>query len=90
MSCFPDIQAPIFPDGCPADMRVPAGQLGRTANVTYELPDVTDNSGQTVIVQAEPPSGSEFDLGLTNVTVTALDVTGNQAICQFFITVESK
>lgn len=86
---IPDIQAPVFPNGCP-DIKIPAERLGKTNYATYKLPDVTDNSGETVIVRAEPPSGSEFDLGITNVTVTALDASGHEATCQFLVAIESK
>ncbi|MCW5922183.1 MAG: HYR domain-containing protein [Saprospiraceae bacterium] len=46
-----------------------------------------DNCGTPTITYA-PPSGSEFPVGTTQVTVTATDASGNTATCILEVTVE--
>ena len=42
------------------------------------------------VVLCVPTSGSIFPLGTTLVTCTATDAAGNQATCQFPVTVQPK
>ncbi len=68
----------------PGDMRVDAdGPSGAT--VTYSA-SATDNSG-SVTVDCNPPSGSTFPIGQTEVTCTATDGSGNSVSDTFTITV---
>ncbi len=71
---------------CPANISTPAaaGQCG--AIVVYPGPQVSDNCpGYTVT--STPASGSFFPVGITTVTVTATDASGNTATCQFTVRV---
>ncbi|XP_059145861.1 sushi, von Willebrand factor type A, EGF and pentraxin domain-containing protein 1-like [Physella acuta] len=85
-----DIEPPVFPNGCQADFEVFAAKLGENTHVTYQYPNVTDNSGLSVILVSAPPSGSSFNNGTTTVNITAKDETGNLASCTFDIIVKSK
>ncbi len=65
----------------------------RTANpndtsvaVNYATPTATDNCAVASVV-CNPPSGSVFAVGQTNVTCTATDTAGNMATCTFKVTV---
>lgn len=58
--------------------------------VTYPPANVSDNSGQMPSITYTIPSGSNFNIGTTVVTVTARDSSGNQAECIFAVTVNSK
>ncbi|MGS2725039.1 HYR domain-containing protein [Psychroserpens sp. BH13MA-6] len=71
---------------CPSDIVVSndAGECG--ALVPFEI-DVNDNcDGATVA--SSIASGSFFDVGTTEVTVTGTDASGNESICTFTVTVE--
>ena len=72
---------------CPGNMIVEsdANQCGAN-NVTFNI-DATDACSGPVIVTTDPPSGSNFPIGPTVVTVTATDQAGNVAHCMFTLTV---
>jgi hypothetical protein len=72
---------------CPANLTVVAARPGdATTIVTYAPPAATDNCAiQSVI--CTPPSGSALPLGVTTVTCTATDTSGNRAGCSFTVTV---
>ncbi|XP_059154885.1 sushi, von Willebrand factor type A, EGF and pentraxin domain-containing protein 1-like [Physella acuta] len=84
-SCL-DVEPPSFPTGCPASFEVPAARLGESTYVTYQYPNVTDNSGQSVVVVGSPVSGARFNIGTTTVNITATDAQGNTKSCTFQIT----
>jgi hypothetical protein len=70
---------------CPGDTTVSndPGQCGAVAEFT---PNATDNcSGVTV--SANPPSGSFFPVGTTQVEIIAADLSGNADTCYFNLTV---
>ncbi|MEW6128202.1 MAG: HYR domain-containing protein, partial [Acidobacteriota bacterium] len=53
--------------------------------VNYPAPQVSDNCpGESVV--CVPPSGSCFGLGVTTVSCTATDASGNTANCSFVVT----
>lgn len=56
------------------------------ASVTYTI-TVTDGCDPDPAVEASPISGSVFPVGTTTVTATATDGAGNQADCDFTVTV---
>ncbi|BFZ03662.1 hypothetical protein BsWGS_06701 [Bradybaena similaris] len=85
--CF-DVESPVFPYGCPADMKTHAGPMGLPTSVIYDYPVVTENSGANVTITAKPESGSEFSIGTTEITITAIDSTRHSATCQFHVIVE--
>ena len=70
---------------CPANITAIPNPGGSTVVVNYPAPNVTDNCG-VVSVVCTPPSGSAFPLGITTVTCTATDTSGNMASCSFTIT----
>ena len=77
LSCPSSITAlDRFPDG--------AGEV-----VTFTI-TATDDLDPTPVVVCVPPSGSVFPLGTTLVACTATDASGNQATCQFPVTVQRK
>ena len=73
---------------CPGDITVSNDPGESGAVVDYEAPDALDNCDMDVEVICEPPSGSMFPIGETEVVCTAIDDAGNQATCFFIVTVE--
>lgn len=73
---------------CPVDIRVAAasGQCAARVDFTVQAQDET----QLAEVVAEPPSGSVFPLGTTEVKVRATDTSGNSSTCAFQVTVEDR
>jgi hypothetical protein len=57
---------------------------GTTAVVNYPPPVVTDNCPGASAV-CTPPSGSSFPLGVTTVSCTATDGSGNTSSCSFTV-----
>ncbi|XP_071840115.1 uncharacterized protein [Apostichopus japonicus] len=70
---------------CPSTISrsIPASQ--QCAIVTWQIPFVEDDSGANPEVISAPPSGSCLDPGITDVTVTATDPSGNVATCVFAV-----
>jgi hypothetical protein len=56
--------------------------------VTFSVA-ASDRDPDAVVV-CKPPSGSVFPRGTTLVTCTATDATGNQASCEFPVSVQIK
>ena len=54
--------------------------------VNYPAPTVADNCAAGTPV-CTPPSGSTFAVGVTTVTCTAADASGNTATCNFTVSV---
>ena len=80
-------------DTQPPGITCPASQTGvtllpggTTAVVTYSPPVVTDNCPGAGGV-CTPPSGSTFTVGVTTVSCTATDGSGNTASCSFAVSV---
>ena len=76
--------APTFQD-CPVDIIANTGQTCQTP-VTWQPPVVSDNCTVASLVSSHEP-GQAFPLGVTDVTYTATDPSGNTATCQFSVTV---
>jgi len=71
---------------CPPNAAVTAPATQNFAVVTYPAPVVTDDQpGATA--SCSPASGGAFPLGVTTVTCTATDTSGNTATCMFNVTV---
>lgn len=77
-----DTQSPAI--ACPPAVTVVAPN-GTSAAVTYAMPTVTDNCQATAA--CSPPSGATFQVGVTTVTCTATDSSGNSTNCSFAVTV---
>jgi subtilisin-like proprotein convertase family protein len=77
-----DNEAPAIT--CPAPIFV--GTTGNSRVVNFTVPTPTDNCpGATAA--CVPASGSTFQVGVTTVTCTATDTSGNTAACTFPVTV---
>ena len=72
----------------PPDMTVDASGPTDTV-VQYPAPAATDNAPGAVSVSCTPASGSMFAVGMTSVTCTATDVSGNAATASFKVTVQN-
>lgn len=70
---------------CPQDIVVNSPS-GATA-VSFDAPTATDNCDPAPAVACEPPSGSIFPVGTTQVTCTATDACNNSSQCFFNVTV---
>lgn len=79
-----DSTAPAI--ACPADMVVDAAPGACEAVVEFEV-SAMDNCDGPVAVVCNPPSGSAFPVGVTEVTCVATDNAGNSANCTFTVTV---
>jgi hypothetical protein len=72
---------------CPANITATTANPGAAcATVTYMTPTASDNCPNPA-VNCVPPSGSCFPAGVTTVTCTASDGSGNPASCSFTISV---
>ncbi|MGY6520117.1 MAG: HYR domain-containing protein, partial [Mongoliitalea sp.] len=81
-----DNQAPVIT--CPDSIELTVGIGVAGINVTYELPEATDNCNTVNLLRtAGPASGSIFSLGTTTVSYTATDDAGNSSSCSFTVTV---
>ncbi|XP_072016962.1 uncharacterized protein [Amphiura filiformis] len=80
-----DTSPPVFVY-CPVDTIVNVASFGQTAQVTY-LPAQALDDSDVVQVSYSYPSGSTFTFGLTSVTATARDASGNTALCGFNVNV---
>ena len=63
-----------------------AGQAFAIVNWMEPEPNATDNSGVVTISSTAKP-GSLFNIGITNVTYTAVDSSGNTAEYTFIVKV---
>ncbi|XP_076471109.1 uncharacterized protein LOC143301006 [Babylonia areolata] len=84
VSCT-DIEKPSL--SCPDNVEVFAAPVGNDTVVGWNSPDVKDNSGEHVTVTSDVTSGASFPPGVTYVTYTATDTSGNSQTCRFSITV---
>ncbi|XP_072176381.1 uncharacterized protein [Diadema setosum] len=82
--CREDLESPNI--SCPTDITQSTDTGLCSANVTWSDPYVTDDSGVFTITSTSS-SGSMFPVGNTTVSITAEDSSGNEATCNFTITV---
>ena len=68
-------------------MNADLGQIGFA--VLFDVQAV-DNSGDNTTVSCTKESGEEFHIGNTAMTCVAYDAAGNNATCQFLVTVKGK
>lgn len=71
---------------CPADISVSSEPGLCSAHVWYTA-SATDDCTEDPEISFSIASGSVFPVGTTEVTVTATDVSGNEASCSFDVTV---
>ncbi len=79
-----DNQIPVI--SAPANISVIATSAAG-AMVTYVAPVGTDNCGVNTVMTAGLASGSVFPIGVTTVTYTVTDASGNTASASFTVTV---
>jgi microsomal dipeptidase-like Zn-dependent dipeptidase len=82
-NCTPDEGAPTVT--CPPDISL-SGDSGGT-EVFYDEPEATDLCDKTPVVTTDIPSGSVFPTGVTTVTATATDDSGNIGTCTFDVSI---
>ncbi len=82
-----DRTAPAF-QSCVNDINVNAGAQCEAA-VNWSVPVVDDNC-DTFTLQSTHTTGSTFSLGVTKVTYTAVDASGNISLCEFTVTVRNE
>jgi hypothetical protein len=78
-----DTQPPVIT--CPGNITVNTAPGACTSNVTFSV-TATDNCAVTNLVSV-PASGFSFPVGVTTVTNTAQDSSGNSSQCTFTVTV---
>ena len=76
--------APIFTN-CPSDVTVLS--VNNTEKYSWPTITATDNCLGAVSIVSTIASGSSFNLGATNVVVTAKDASNNARDCRFMVTV---
>lgn len=80
-----DNQAPAIT--CPSNVTAALGPGESAVRVNYPPPTVTDNCSGSAV--CSPSSGSFFAAGVTTVTCTATDPSGNTKDCSFTVTAAS-
>jgi hypothetical protein len=78
-----DTQPPVIT--CPANVTVVTPTPGTPCTVATFTTTASDNCPGVTVV-CNPPSGSCFPVGVTTVTCTATDASGNTATCSFTVT----
>lgn len=76
-----DTEAPVI--ACPADILLPCG-TEQLMPATFAAA-ATDNCDPVPVVTYSIPSGSGFPVGVTTVTATAMDASGNFSQCEFTV-----
>ncbi|XP_072041456.1 hyalin-like [Amphiura filiformis] len=82
-----DNEGPVL-ESCPANQTTNTDPGQPTAMIVWQGPIATDNSGLNATVMCDPASGTDFVIGKTNVTCTALDGFGNINNCSFYVDVK--
>ncbi|XP_041467361.1 hyalin-like [Lytechinus variegatus] len=84
-----DTEDPVITD-CPPSMTVPTEDGTMYATVSWNAPNATDNSNDVTLTFNEEHTWSNsglFPIGLTPLSYTAEDPSGNRATCSFTISV---
>ncbi|XP_071956813.1 hyalin-like [Antedon mediterranea] len=81
-----DNESPVF-SGCHDDISLPTDALLPTTNVVWSDPIASDNSGVSPLVNQSFYPNDVFRLGIHEVTYIATDFSGNEAQCNFSITI---
>ena len=74
---------------CPADIVVSMTGAGCDETVNWTAPTAKDNCNLATFTSMFKP-GDTFPIGITTVTYTATDVSGNSSTCSFTVTVEDR
>ncbi|XP_072041427.1 hyalin-like [Amphiura filiformis] len=73
---------------CPANQTTNTDSGKPTTFIIWQIPIATDNSGVSLTVMCDPASGTDFVIGITNVTCTAVDEFRNVNNCSFYVDVK--
>ena len=74
---------------CPPDKTITV-ELGEDgSSYSWPQPYARDDSGNVTLVRQTHRPGFVFGFGYTTVTYVFADLSGNQATCDFVVTVES-
>ena len=85
--CFTDIVEPLLT--CPSNYSIPTAADETMA--TFILPQVTATDNTMMVnITSNPGNNTVFALGPTLVIVMATDMAGNEATCNFTVTVVGK
>ncbi|XP_072017253.1 hyalin-like [Amphiura filiformis] len=87
MPLYKDMEAPVI-SGCPKNEAMNTDPGKPFVVVSWTNPTATDNSEVPSEVYCNPASGTNFAIGLTNVTCVATDGDSNIATCSFSVFVE--
>ena len=74
---------------CPDDISRDTDADQAYATVTYAPKELSDNDVEDPTLTGSP-SGNQFSIGTTEVTLTAADASGNEKSCSFGIAVTGK
>lgn len=83
--CQADVVKPII-TGCPSNQTISMTADACSVIANWNIPSSTDNCELVSLTSTHLP-GSTFQKGITTVTYSATDATGNVATCSFTITV---
>ena len=86
---FADKMSPAFNNSCPGNMVFYLPKCSTYAHVSWNEPNVTDNSGHVIISYPAVRPPANLSLGLYDVLYSARDVEGNTANCSFIVQVAS-
>ena len=85
---FTDNEAPVL--ACPGIQTANTEPTQANATVVWSDPQVIDNSGHLPTVTCNVESGSQFEIGETEVICQAVDVGGNRGACSFNVIVTGR
>ncbi|XP_070570291.1 uncharacterized protein [Ptychodera flava] len=86
VTVVPDNTPPVI-TGCPSDISA-LDRFNPGEAIEWTEPTATDNSGGLVILTSTHQPGDIFHIGSTQVTYTAVDEAGYQAVCTFLVVIE--
>ena len=75
---------------CPSNQTMDTNSSQSTAVAVWNDLQTNDNSAKSLSVMCSHESGSQFQIGHTEVVCEARDASGNQANCTFIIEVIGK
>lgn len=84
-----DTEKPVWTP-CPANITRAAVPGTNSVTVSWDVPGVTDNSGETPLQVSTPRTPQLFSGGTHTITYLADDGAGNRGTCQFLVTVTGR
>ena len=77
--------------GCPASQSLETDPGETSTDVSWIEPSVSDNSNDfTLTFNGPGTNGGSYEMGVTTVSYTAVDGSGNEAYCTFTIVVSGE